>query len=89
VEGKVEFYELEVIQQQGDKVELVPYPFGTRGVSFKATKIDDAGAVFENPEHDFPSKITYTKASENRIDVSVEGRENGAPVKLEFALKRR
>ncbi|MCB0729161.1 MAG: hypothetical protein KDD00_16970, partial [Ignavibacteriae bacterium] len=36
-------------------------------VSFKLTEYSDKIFIFENPEHDFPQKITYEILSENNF----------------------
>lgn len=41
-------------------------------VKFKLTRLTDTEAVFENPEHDFPQKITY-KHIEGSLHASIEG----------------
>jgi hypothetical protein len=41
-------------------------------VRFKLTSITDTEAVFENPEHDFPQKITY-KNTGGVLHASIEG----------------
>ena len=44
--------------------------------------------VFELPENDFPSKIIYTKKSDNEMEVVLEGIDNGSKVKDELFFKR-
>ena len=41
-------------------------------VKFKLTKLTDSEAVFENPEHDFPKKISYKQVDGN-LHASIEG----------------
>jgi hypothetical protein len=41
-------------------------------VKFKLTKLTDSEAVFENPEHDFPQKISYIQVDGN-LHASIEG----------------
>jgi len=48
-------------------------------VSFGLTKIEADYAVFENPEHDFPSKIEYKKVSVGRIECVLNGLRSGEP----------
>jgi hypothetical protein len=87
--GKVDFFEFEkiAINEEGN-VLLAPYPFGTEGVSFPATEISESKAVFENPAHDFPRRISYEKLPEDRLGVRVEGEGDGQPLVIEFELKR-
>lgn len=41
-------------------------------VKFKLTKLTDSEALFENPEHDFPQKISYKQVDGN-LHASIEG----------------
>lgn len=56
-------------------------------VAFKLTKWKDGEAVFENPKHDFPQKITYKKEKDGSVTARIEGDMGGQPVKEEFKLK--
>ncbi|PKL85711.1 MAG: hypothetical protein CVV22_06000 [Ignavibacteriae bacterium HGW-Ignavibacteriae-1] len=47
------------------------------GIDFRMTQSDSL-FVFENPNHDFPKKISYQKRSETEIFVQVsDGKEKG------------
>ena len=48
-------------------------PSGQERTVFPATEVTDARAVFENPEHDFPQRITYTGAGETWVWEAAEG----------------
>ncbi|MBK8982323.1 MAG: hypothetical protein IPM38_08390 [Ignavibacteria bacterium] len=60
----------------------------TGPVSFRMTKSNDTLFVFENPEHDFPQKITYEKISENELTAIIEGDSKGRSKKISFHLKK-
>lgn len=57
-------------------------------VSFKLTSVSPNQIVFENPEHDFPTKITYLKISEDSIVASVSGLIKGQEKIEEFPMKK-
>ena len=57
-------------------------------VSFKLTEYSDKIFIFENPEHDFPQKITYEILSENNFKATVEAVNEGKTRKLVYDLKR-
>lgn len=57
-------------------------------VSFKLTFQDENSFVFENPEHDFPKKITYEFENINKLKASVEATNKGKLKKIEFNLRR-
>ncbi|UCE04090.1 MAG: hypothetical protein JSW67_07950 [Candidatus Latescibacterota bacterium] len=50
------------------KVLENPYP-----VPFRLTELEARHAAFENPEHDFPTKILYTRVGNDSLIVSIEG----------------
>lgn len=57
-----------------------------RVANFKLTKSDDKEAVFEDPSNDFPSKIIYRLAGENKILVRLENKDNSRS--KEFPMQR-
>lgn len=55
-------------------------------VRFKLTDVNDSLAVFENPEHDFPKKITYMH-EEGNLHAFIEGPgKDGQNKKIDFYL---
>lgn len=48
-------------------------------VPFALTKLTSESAIFENPQHDFPSKIEYSKVDANRIKCVINGVRSGEP----------
>jgi hypothetical protein len=57
-------------------------------VSFKLTSISLDKLVFENPEHDFPTKITYQKIREDSILAIISGKVDGKEKTEEFPMKK-
>lgn len=65
-------------------VEGVPYyvastPGNKGAVLFRMIKGNEKQAVFENKEHDFPQRISYTLETKNTVKVKLEGLEHGQP----------
>lgn len=60
----------------------------TAPVSFKLTFQNENSFVFENPEHDFPKKITYEFENNNKLKATVEASNNGKIKKIEYNLRR-
>lgn len=79
--GRVETLRLEA---RGDGVYYVATPEGEATTAFRLTRLTVDEAVFENPAHDFPTRITYRRGPLGALDVVVEG---GAR-RLVFALTR-
>lgn len=56
--------------------------------AFKMTSCMGKKAVFEFPENDFPAKITYERVSDTSLKCTLEGTQNGKPMKDLFDFKR-
>lgn len=56
-------------------------------VKFKLTFLTDSEAVFENPEHDFPQKISY-KYIEGNLNASIEGPAKSGWKKVDLKMNR-
>jgi hypothetical protein len=72
-DGKTVFWEFAVIEQKGDVITYTPYLKGKSSVSFTATDIGDGRVVFENPAHDFPTRIIYRRPALGQLEARVEG----------------
>ncbi len=57
-------------------------------VSFSATKVTDNQLIFENPSHDFPQVISYTRIHTDSLVAEISGRLNEQPAKRLFPMKR-
>lgn len=58
-------------------------------VAFTSKKISDTELVFENPEHDFPQTIRYTRIGTDSLVAEISGTKNGTERKQTFPMKRR
>lgn len=75
-DGKMVDHEfLRLIERDGE-VFYVAIPYRQKETEFKLMSHKDGVAVFENPEHDFPQKITYTRGAAV-ITARVEGKSGG------------
>ena len=81
---------IKVTLKQGTIIYAVTLPDqnGTEPVTFKLTENTGQKVVFENPEHDYPQKITYQKHRADSMLVQLEGRSDQALKKQEYFLKR-
>ncbi|MDH6253394.1 hypothetical protein M2347_003121 [Chryseobacterium sp. H1D6B] len=57
-------------------------------VRFVAKTISENQLVFENPQHDFPQIIAYTKISSDSLIAEISGTKNGQKRKQTFPMKR-
>ncbi len=82
----------EVVFREKLKIENTPggifytadVPHNPGPVRFKLITVNDTMAVFENPEHDFPQKITYINETGN-LHAFIEGpAKDGKMKKIDF-----
>ena len=59
-----------------------------RQSAFKLTSLSPNQLVFENPTHDFPTKITYLKISQDSIVASISGLIDGKEKLEQFPMKK-
>lgn len=59
-----------------------------QSVRFRMTSISNDQLVFENPEHDFPQKISYTKISTDYLLAEISGTMNGKERSEQFPMRK-
>jgi hypothetical protein len=90
--GKPAGFEFERFEQRGDTVVLTPFPDGKSSVSFPLAEYDSKGrrAVFENLAHDFPTRISYQRVTNDSLTILVSGPGKGGKDQvLTYALKKK
>ena len=73
-DGRTVSHELSRIELRGEAVVLTAMPSGQTPVPFTLTEAGPARAVFENPDHDFPVRILYTR-TETGLVARIEGQD--------------
>lgn len=76
VDGDRTAFEFLRIVDEGGAVTLLASPAGSEPVPFTLTEVEPSRAVFANPEHDFPQRITYAREGE-RLVATVEAQRDG------------
>lgn len=66
----------------------VPGQNDEKPVRFDLTKITDTEMTFENPQHDYPSKIVYTQVQADSLVAVIYGKQNGKDKSETFAMKK-
>lgn len=84
-DGTTKEFEYLRIVERADGVFYVAHP-GARspGTEFKLTRSSDGEAVFENPQHDFPKRITYKRSSEGTLLAIVDGGEGTKAITVPY-----
>lgn len=57
-------------------------------VRFATKTISETQLVFENPKHDFPQIISYTKITSDSLVAEISGTKNGQERRQMFSMKR-
>lgn len=81
--GKTVEYEFLLIRPGPNGLDYVAKPSGQAGGTFTAGRVTATAVVFENPAHDFPTKISYRRDGDALTD-AVEGPINGQTRRLEY-----
>lgn len=76
-------YEFLLLRSGPSGIEYVARPSRQAEAVFTATKVASDEVVFENPQHDFPTRITYRKVS-GGVTATVDGTVNGKTRSIDF-----
>jgi hypothetical protein len=68
----VAFEFLRIVERDGGLV-YIAQPNGKPPTEFVLTKIDAGSATFENPSHDFPKTIRYTRRDDGSLEATISG----------------
>ena len=86
------FSEKIALEQKGDSLFYVPVIKNQnqgKPVSFALTSAKGNQLVFENPKHDFPQKVTYTKITADSLVAEISGMKDGKAGKETFPMKKK
>ena len=61
---KSDWWEQTRIEQSNGKISFCALPKGQKGACFTATTVTADEIVFENPGHDFPTRVAYRRIGE-------------------------
>lgn len=89
-EHKVAFYEFEVFEPHEQGVVMRPFPGGQHVDDLMLDHVDasERKATFENPEKDYPTRITYQRVSDDELEIVLSD-PHGESDKVErFKLRR-
>jgi hypothetical protein len=84
--GKTVDYEFLVLRNRANILELVAKPSGQPEAVFSSTSLSAREAVFENPSHDFPTRIAYKQTADGVL-ATISGVTSGKPRTITFDYK--
>lgn len=76
------------LEQRGNEINYITVIANQnqgKPTAFKLMKAGKKSVVFENPTHDYPQKITYTKITDG-ILAEISGKQNGKPASEKFPM---
>jgi len=85
--GRTVSFEFLRIEGRPDGPVYVAQPQGRPPVEFKLTQRSENRVVFENPQHDNPKIIRYSKEADGSLRAEIEGDEKGKHQKMEFKFQ--
>jgi hypothetical protein len=86
--GVTSEYEFMRIEERPDGMFFVArHSASPDETAFKLKSMTRDGAVFENPEHDFPQRVIY-KAAATKLTGRIEGIQNGKSMGIDFPMSR-
>jgi hypothetical protein len=88
--GKVREHEFTLLRQEANgDIVYVASPSKQTETTFKLTSLRDGEAVFENPQHDFPKRVIYTRKADDSLLAAIEGPgRDGKVRRVEYPFKR-
>ena len=86
-ESLVEFEQVR-IETRGADLYYVASPARQATAEFKATATSAERVTFENPAHDFPTKVAYRKQGADSLIASIEGQRGGRTRTIEYPYRR-
>ncbi|WP_146146702.1 DUF6265 family protein [Taibaiella chishuiensis] len=84
------FEEIRIVSEQGQLfyIPVVKNQNGGQPVRFRLVSASDSGMVFENPQHDFPQRITYNRTGSDALVAAISGKVAGKERKQQFPMKK-
>lgn len=81
-----EFLQIRVGPQ--GRLVYVALPSRQQEATFTATTVADDAVIFENPQHDFPQRISYRLLPGGKLAARIEGQRGGHLRGIDFPMKR-
>lgn len=85
------FYEQVKLEQRNNEIYMIVKTRGqndNEAVNFKLRSENAEALAFENPQHDFPTLITYTKIKSDSLYAEISGITKGQERKIGFPFKK-
>lgn len=88
-QGRTVEYEFLLLRVDSNgEISYVAKPSGQAEAVFKLIHASATTVVFENPQHDFPQRISYTLHDGGKLTAAIEGTKNGKTRRVEYRYQR-
>ncbi|MGD9790800.1 MAG: DUF6265 family protein [Phycisphaerales bacterium] len=87
--GKLSAFEYLRVIERDDGLVYIAQPNGGSPTEFVLTELTATRAVFDNPRHDYPKRITYELSPEGALTATIGFTKGGAPRRFEFKPEAR
>ena len=87
--GRTVAHEFLRIDERDGRLVYTAWPSGQATASFTSVEVEAGRVVFENPAHDFPTRVIYERRPDGSVLARVEGLRDGEPAGSDFPLERR
>lgn len=84
----VEFEFMQVRADAEGRLSYIAQPQGRPPTEFPLLRQGEAEAMFENPAHDFPQRVSYRRVAPDRLVARIEGTMNGKERGIDFPMQR-
>ncbi len=88
VAGQARTFEHLRLRADGEALVYTAIPSGQRETDFRSTTVTPTGFTVENPAHDFPQRIVYTRTGDAAFTARVEGPGPNGPRGFDLAFRR-
>ena len=76
------------IESRGSDLIYIASPLRQATAEFTGSATAGGDVSFENPRHDFPTKISYRKQGADSLVASIEGKRGGRARTIEYPYRR-
>jgi hypothetical protein len=86
--GRTQSFEFLRIEASTHGITYWASPKGRPATPFRLAKSEGRSVLFENPTHDFPTRILYWLAEDGALHAKIEGTQSGKSASEEWTWKR-
>jgi hypothetical protein len=86
--GRTVAHEFMRIVEHDGALLFVAMPSAKPQASFRALRVEARAVTFENPDKDFPQRVSYESPDDATLIGRIEGQHEGRARRIDFPMKR-